>query len=159
MDHARFLISQQVGIFAEENDEISTELRSLQAELRRIVELNNQRKSVTYELALDQMAYQEYSNVVEEMDKQIDQAFQKRAKTVKKKKKVTGGIYVKPAPDGIAALLERRKRLVHEFKPIFPQKLRLSPADSVFGDEPAWASGATLLSVVSRSGTWEHPSV
>ena len=72
------VISFQNGMYAEERDEISMELRSLQNELRRTIELNNHRKRVVRELAIDQMAYQEYSMVVDEIDRQVDQAYQKR---------------------------------------------------------------------------------
>ncbi len=63
----------------EGGDEIGRELRRLQNDLRRLVELNNMRKRVVLNVALERLAYQECQNVVDELDKQIEQTFLKRS--------------------------------------------------------------------------------
>jgi transcriptional adapter 3 len=59
-------------------DEISSELWRLQHDLRLLTELNNRRRTIVREKAIDEMAYQEYQLVVDEINRQVDHLFQKR---------------------------------------------------------------------------------
>ena len=141
----------KVQLAATENDEITRELRLLQNDLRRVARLNNERKSVLYERAVDEMAYQEYTHLVDEVNKLVDQSYQKRSKLIKKKKKAANGIFFKPPPDGVLALLDRRRRLLQELEPIFPPSTqRLAPTTTVFGDEPPWAHASNLAHIMDR---------
>lgn len=60
------------------DDEVSVELRRLQADLRRLIELNNGRKRRVREVLLDHLAYQEYRMVLNELNRQIISSYQKR---------------------------------------------------------------------------------
>lgn len=61
-----------------DEDEISIELRRLQNHLRKVVEINDRRKDIVKNFAIERMAFQEYNLVLEEINKQVEQAFQKR---------------------------------------------------------------------------------
>lgn len=72
-----------------EDDEICHEMRILQRELRRVSYLNRAYKHRLYPIIQEQMAWQEYSHILEDLDKQVDQAYLRRtrANTRTKKKK------------------------------------------------------------------------
>lgn len=76
-----------------EDDEICHEMRILQRELRRVSYLNRAYKHRLYPIVQEQMAWQEYSHILEDLDKQVDQAYQRRTRAntrTKKKKSVPG---------------------------------------------------------------------
>lgn len=102
-------------------------LRTLQKELQHQSQVNIARKKRLEPLVSKQMAWQEYSNILEDLDKQVEQAFLKRTRNIKaKKKRVVSGAgvdRVKPTiGDSTRAILERRKRwkskLGHLFEPV-----------------------------------------
>ncbi|KAI7552249.1 hypothetical protein KC331_g2020 [Hortaea werneckii] len=67
-----------------EDDEVAARLRTLQHELRRISHLNNLRKSRVLELAEERMAMQEYSNIADDLDNQVNAAYLKRNRSLTK---------------------------------------------------------------------------
>ncbi|RMY13584.1 hypothetical protein D0866_14054, partial [Hortaea werneckii] len=67
-----------------EDDEVAARLRTLQHELRRISHLNNLRKSRVLELAEERMAMQEYSNIADDLDNQVNAAYLKRNRSLAK---------------------------------------------------------------------------
>lgn len=72
-----------------EDDEISTELRYLQRQLRRVSILNMTYQRVLHPIVQQQLAWQEYSHILEDLDKQVDQAYMRRNRAttrIKKKK-------------------------------------------------------------------------
>lgn len=151
------LDEDQVELLAKDDDQICNELRVLQQDLRRVAQLNNERRSILYDRAAEEMAFQEFLLVLDEINKQVDLAYQKRSRLIKKKKKLAGGVYVKPAPDGVLPLLERRRRLLQELDPIFPSnKPRLAPTTSLFGDEPEWATAHALARLMDRPGEFHQ---
>ena len=70
------------------DDEIAARLRYLQEELQRVSILNGARKSRVLELANQQTAKQDWENVAEDLDTQLNQAFLKRHRNMGKSKKV-----------------------------------------------------------------------
>ncbi|KAI7252390.1 hypothetical protein KC335_g15759 [Hortaea werneckii] len=67
-----------------EDDEVAARLRTLQHELRRVSHLNNLRKSRVLELAEERMAMQEYSNIADDLDNQVNAAYLKRNRSLTK---------------------------------------------------------------------------
>jgi transcriptional adapter 3 len=53
------------------DDEVSARLRMLQKQLREQVEVNTKRKERIAEILREQMAYQEYVTILEDLDKQV----------------------------------------------------------------------------------------
>lgn len=77
-----------------EDDEISTELRYLQNQLNRISRVNWAYQRILLPLVEQQLAWQEYSQILEDLDKQVDQAYLRRNRAntrVKKKKGAQSG--------------------------------------------------------------------
>jgi len=121
-----------------EDDEICQELRRLQKQLRQQSLENTARKLMLEKKVEEQLAYQEYANILEDLDKQVSDAFNKRTKSIKAKKKrsiggagggssagAQGGGFAgksieKPGiGDGAKAIIERRRRWVEKVGPVF----------------------------------------
>ena len=69
------------------DDVVAQRLRFLQNKLRDVSTVNGARKQRVLELAEEQMAHQEYSTILEDLDFQVQQAYLKRARTAGKSKK------------------------------------------------------------------------
>lgn len=72
-----------------EDDEICSKLRSLQVKLRAVSQKNNQRKRILRSLLKKHLAYQDYAQILENLNKQVDHEYARRLKNshTKKKKK------------------------------------------------------------------------
>lgn len=71
------------------DDEIAERLRFLQEKLREVSVVNGARKQRVLALAQEQMAYQEFATILEDLDGQVQQAYLKRTRTLGKTKKNT----------------------------------------------------------------------
>lgn len=74
-----------------EDDEISTELRYLQKQLRHVSRFNWACQRVLYPVVEEQLAWQEYTQILDDLDKQVDQAYLRRNRTTTRVKKKKGG--------------------------------------------------------------------
>ncbi|KAK3672805.1 Transcriptional regulator [Recurvomyces mirabilis] len=81
-----FLSPTDVQDFAAHNDdEIAARLRTLQHELRRVSRHNNIRKARVLELTEERMAMQEYTNIADDLDGQVNAAYLKRNRSLQSK--------------------------------------------------------------------------
>ncbi|CCC68400.1 hypothetical protein NCAS_0B03160 [Naumovozyma castellii] len=134
-------------ITGREDDEISAELRELQNSLKQVTARNQKRKHILIPLLERQLAWQEYSSILDDLDKQIDQAYIKRIRVPKKRKKHHGSGSVvgnsgsasqlaqqKAANSSLKALLDKRQRWMDKIGPLFdkPEIMKRIPKDSVF---------------------------
>lgn len=125
-----------------EDDEICVEMRALQKKLKSACKLNQACKRRLVPIVEEQMAYQEYSQILDDLDKQVDQAYLKRMRNPKaKKKKLNSGqphINTVSAVEksGVRALLEKRARWIEKVGPVFkpPQIMKRVPQTSIFSD-------------------------
>lgn len=131
------------------DDEVAERLRTLQEELRRVSVENGARKARILEVASEEMAYQEYSTIRDDLDQQVQQAYLKRTRTLGKSKKNvkrpggagvgshpvvngvdgsssggTGGVGVsKPGIGDVARqAMEKRNKWVDTIGPVFHDK-------------------------------------
>jgi transcriptional adapter 3 len=120
-----------------EDDEICQELRKLQKQLRQQSLENAARKMILEKKVEEQLAYQEYATILDDLDKQVGDAFNKRTKSIKAKKKrsiggagggssagaqgsLAGKSVEKPGiGDGAKAIIERRRRWIEKVGPVF----------------------------------------
>ena len=119
-----------------EDDEICQELRKLQKQLRLQALENAGRKLILEKKVEEQLAYQEFATILEDLDKQVGDAFNKRTKSIKAKKKrsiggagggssagapgVGGKSIEKPGiGDNAKAIIERRRRWIEKVGPVF----------------------------------------
>ncbi|KAI8817689.1 histone acetyltransferases subunit 3-domain-containing protein [Fimicolochytrium jonesii] len=117
----------------DEHDEITTELRHRQRELREQVHRNRSRRRQMKAIATRFMAWQEYNGVLDDINKSIEQAYIKRftpAKT-KGKKKVSKGDY-RPMTENVMQLLHNRQRIIKELGALLPPSQFTIPETSIF---------------------------
>ena len=94
---------------AHDDDEVSARLRTLQDELRRVSRVNNARRARVLELTEERMAMQEYANIADDLDSQVNAAYSKRNRSLAKPgSKKSGGSHARPGQKGIAGALSTR---------------------------------------------------
>lgn len=82
------IIDSDEWIKNKEDDEVCAEIRSLQKELKEASVKNRKNKKRLIPIVEEQIAWQEYCTILDDLDKQVDQAYMKRLKAKNKKKKV-----------------------------------------------------------------------
>ena len=93
----------------------------MQNELREVSSRNRANKRKLFPIVQDSIAYQEYSTILEDLDKQVDQAFMKRSRGKGKKKKIDANAPQQQAVNsGLRALLEKRRRWIDSIGKLFP---------------------------------------
>lgn len=132
-----------------EDDEVSAELRELQNSLKQVTVKNQKRKTALVPLLERKLAWQEYSSILDDLDKQIDQAYVKRIRVPKKRKKqqsaasttvntenASQAAQQKAANSSLKALLDKRQRWISKIGPLFdkPEIMKRIPKESVFRD-------------------------
>ena len=119
-----------------DDDEVAARLRTLQAELRRVSRINNVRKARVLELTEERMAMQEYSNIADDLDSQVNTAYLKRNRSLgqarsKKgssaaaqaarpgQKGVAGGVGgQRGVSDGVQLLMAKRRNWIDMVGPV-----------------------------------------
>ncbi|KAM3161796.1 Chromatin-remodeling complexes subunit NGG1 [Lachancea thermotolerans] len=134
-----------------EDDEISAELRELQSELKQVTKKNMKRKAILIPLVERQLAWQEYASILDDLDKQVDQAYIKRIRVPKNKKKkqqasasalnstsqaAIQAAHQQAASSSLKSLLDKRRRWISKIGPLFdrPEIMKRFPKESVFRD-------------------------
>lgn len=115
---------------AHNDDEVAARLRTLQHELRRVSKSNNIRKARVLELTEERMAMQEYSNIADDLDNQVNAAYLKRNRSLAKpnqkkgsqakpgQKGVASGVAGRGVSDGVRALMVKRKDWIEYVGPV-----------------------------------------
>jgi transcriptional adapter 3 len=135
--HIGFLPPNDLPDFSAQNDdEVAARLRTLQHELRRISRINNVRKARVLELTEERMAMQEYANIADDLDNQVNAAYLKRNRTLSKtpshKKGGShqsrpgqakglagaGGFGARGVSDGVRALMQKRRDWIEMVGPV-----------------------------------------
>lgn len=135
------IIDDDEWIKNKEDDEVCAEIRALQKDLKEAVSNNRLRKKLLISLVEEQVAYQEYCTILDDLDKQVDQAYIKRLKAKSKKKKLaTDALQLHAANSGLRVLLDKRNRWIENIGKLFaaPEIMKRVPKESVFkGEEPS----------------------
>ncbi|CCG22679.1 Ngg1 protein [Candida orthopsilosis Co 90-125] len=132
------IVDSDEWIRNKEDDEVCAEIRSLQNELREVTSRNRANKRKLIPIIQDNIAYQEYSTILEDLDKQVDSAFMKRSKGKSKKKKIDANAPQQQAVNsGLRALLEKRRRWIDSIGKLFPppEVMKREPTESILVKE------------------------
>ncbi|CDK28365.1 unnamed protein product [Kuraishia capsulata CBS 1993] len=142
---------QEDWLNGREDDEICVELRKLQRELKTVTKRNQKRKESLIPIVEEQIAWQEYMSILEDLDKQVEQAYRRRITVPLKKAKKRGpgaiahvamtrqsealSAQQQAANSGFRALLDKRAKWIEKIGPLFreQQDMRRMPTESVFG--------------------------
>jgi transcriptional adapter 3 len=132
------------------DDEVTARLRYLQRELRQTMLDNGARKARVLEVALDRMAIQEWQNISDDLDSQLNQAYSKRNRNIgkgKKQVKRAGGPGGGSHPTGVAkpaglavgepvrSLMERRQQWHDLIGPVVEFGKVTIPKETIFDKE------------------------
>lgn len=123
-----------------EDDEVCAEIRSLQKTLREVTARNKRNKKKLIPIVEEHLAWQEYYTILEELNKQVDQAYTKRLKVKNKKKKVElSPAQQQAANSGLRTLLDKRKRWIENIGKLFkpPEVMKRLPKESILQDDSA----------------------
>lgn len=139
------VVDSEDWILNREDDEICLEMRTLQKELKGSVSRNRRRKKALLAILKENLAYQEFCTISEDLDKQVDQAYIKRLKAKSKKKKNAPTAVAEPANapqqqaanSGLRSLLDKRKKWINNIGKVFepPEIMKRIPSKSIFTDE------------------------
>lgn len=136
------VIDSEDWILNREDDEVCLEIRALQKELKGAVVRNRGRKKALLPILKENLAYQEFCTISEDLDKQVDQAYIKRLKAKSKKKKIssepaTSTPQQQAANSGLKSLLDKRNRWITNIGKVFkpPEIMKRIPNESIFRDE------------------------
>ena len=126
-----FLGPSDASDFADHNDdEVAARIRTLQAELHQVSRTNNARKARVLELVEERMAMQEYANIADDLDNQVNAAYLKRNRSLSKpagSKKGTAArqglkgvaaTSVRGVSEGVRALMQKRKDWIDHIGPV-----------------------------------------
>jgi transcriptional adapter 3 len=131
------------------DDEVAARLRTLQAELRIVAARNNARKARILELTEERMAMQEYANIADDLDNQVNAAYLKRNRSLAKPSNKKGGGHAQRAgqkgvavggrgvSEGVKALMQKRKDWIEMVGPVVGFGRPAIPGDdeTVFDEE------------------------
>lgn len=140
---------------AHNDDEVAARLRTLQHELRRVSRLNNVRKARVLELTEERMAMQEYANIADDLDNQVNAAYLKRNRSLAKPTKKSASSAANNASragakgvaaaavggrgvsDGVRALMQKRRDWVEMVGPVvgFGRPPIVGEGETVFDEE------------------------
>lgn len=88
---------------AHDDDEVAARLRNLQHALQALSRKNNIRRARVLDLTEEQMAMQEYSNIADDLDNQVNAAYLKRNRSLAKPNQKKGGSQARPGQKGVAS--------------------------------------------------------
>ncbi|KAJ8325756.1 Transcriptional regulator [Batrachochytrium dendrobatidis] len=130
-----------------QDDEIFSELRTKQEELREQMAMNSRRKKRVHDIAEKWMGWQEYNGLLDEINKNLEQGFAKRLKSGKSRKGKKQIKDHRPVSESLLSALESRKKLIHGVGDVFfPVDKFLPPTESIFNQlSPADAPYDTAL--------------
>lgn len=134
------IVDSDEWLLTKEDDEVCGEMRQLQAELRESVARNRMRKKALIPILEEQLAYQEYCTILDDLDKQVDQAYMKRVRAKNRKRKTPeltiSTAQQQAANTGLRALMVKRRRWIDNIGRLFraPELMKRIPDESVFGN-------------------------
>nr|POE59267.1 chromatin-remodeling complexes subunit ngg1 [Quercus suber] len=134
---------------AQNDDEVCARLRTLQHELRTVAATNNARKLRVLELTEERMAMQEYANIADDLDNQVNAAYLKRNRSLHKpnnkksaqqragQKGVAGAAGGRGVSDGVRALMQKRRDWVDMVGPVVEHGKPHIPEEeeTIFGED------------------------
>ncbi|KAG1173315.1 hypothetical protein G6F70_005260 [Rhizopus microsporus] len=122
---------------AREDDEICAELRALGREYKEQLKINDYRKKRLLEIVDCQLQYEQYRQVLDTLDNQVEQGYIKRFRNQKsKKRKATSGQKSTLSENAIYAM-EKRRTWINALGEIFKDKNLVMPSKSIYSPEPS----------------------
>ncbi|KAJ2745553.1 Transcriptional regulator [Coemansia sp. BCRC 34301] len=122
-----------------EDDEVCVTMRSLQRQLREQTRINALRKERLLPIAKEHTGYQEYTQVIDELDKQVEQSYLKRHRLTKSRKRKSAAATATKTvglSDNALNAMDRRRRVTQAIGHLFPAEKFGLVTESVFEGIP-----------------------
>ncbi|KAJ2450118.1 Transcriptional regulator [Coemansia sp. RSA 2336] len=119
-----------------QDDEVCVTIRALQRQLREQKKINNMRKARLLPIAKEHIGYQEYTQVIDELDKQVEQCYIKRHRQTKSRKRKSAPVKTVSLSDNAVNALERRSRVIDAIGHLFPPEKFALPTESIYNGIP-----------------------
>ncbi|KAJ2556872.1 Transcriptional regulator [Coemansia sp. RSA 1933] len=136
LQYVGILDDQGVNWDDREDDEVCVAIRSLQRQLRDQVRINRLRKERLLPTAREHIGYQEFTQVIDELDKQVEQSYLKRHRQTKTRKRKSTPVKTVALSDNAINSIDRRRRVIQAIGHLFPAEKFTLPNESIFGDIP-----------------------
>ncbi|KAI9477081.1 histone acetyltransferases subunit 3-domain-containing protein [Zychaea mexicana] len=120
---------------AREDDEISAQLRKLGKELQEQIKVNEFRKARLLQVVDTQLQYDQYRQVLDVLDMQVEQSYMKRFRVQKVKKRKSGSAPKAALSEHTIAAMEKRTMCITELGAIFDEKNLVLPTKSIYDDD------------------------
>ncbi|GAA5816822.1 hypothetical protein MFLAVUS_010356 [Mucor flavus] len=119
---------------AKEDDEICAELRTLGRELKEQIKINDFRKKKLLQVVDTQLQFEQYRQVLDTLDSQVEQGYMKRLRLQKSKKRKTTGPKTMLSENTIFAM-DKRKTWINALGSIFKDKNLIMPTKSIYSQD------------------------
>ncbi|KAG2212270.1 hypothetical protein INT47_001629 [Mucor saturninus] len=116
---------------AKEDDEICAELRTMGRELKEQVKINDYRKKKLLEVVDTQLQFEQYRQVLDTLDSQVEQGYMKRFRLQKSKKRKSAGPKTVLSENAVFAM-DKRKTWINALGAIFKDKNMTMPTSSIY---------------------------
>ncbi|KAI8091854.1 histone acetyltransferases subunit 3-domain-containing protein [Thamnidium elegans] len=116
---------------AKEDDEICAELRTLGREFKEQVKINDFRKKKLLQVVDTQLQFEQYRQVLDTLDSQVEQGYMKRFRLQKSKKRKTTGPKTMLSENAVFAM-DKRKTWINALGGIFKDKNLIMPTKSIY---------------------------
>ncbi|KAI7879792.1 hypothetical protein K492DRAFT_130956 [Lichtheimia hyalospora FSU 10163] len=120
---------------AREDDDISAEIRRLGRELKEQINTNDYRKNRLLQVVDTQLQYDQYRQVLDVLESQVEQSYMKRFRVQKAKKRKSGSSTKAGLSENTVAAMEKRNMFIKELGPLFVDKNLVLPSNSIYDDE------------------------
>ncbi|KAL9552059.1 hypothetical protein PS6_004685 [Mucor atramentarius] len=120
---------------AREDDEICAELRLAARELKEQYTTNEYRKKRLLNVVDNQLQYEQYRHVLDNLDIQVEQCYLKRFRTQKSKKRKTPASSKSALSEHAVHAMTKRRAWVNALEGIFKDKNLVMPTESIFEDD------------------------
>ncbi|KAI9020660.1 histone acetyltransferases subunit 3-domain-containing protein [Phycomyces nitens] len=121
--------------YAREDDQLCAELRQLGRELKEQAKINEFRKKRLLQVVDQQLQYEQYRQVLDTLDNQVDQCYMKRFRTQKSKKRKAGSTPKSTLSENAVYAMEKRRKWTTALGPIFNKKNCVMPTVSIYEDQ------------------------
>ncbi|KAI9342154.1 histone acetyltransferases subunit 3-domain-containing protein [Pilaira anomala] len=118
-----------------EDDEICAELRSASRELKEQYTTNECRKKKLLNVVDNQLQYEQYRHVLDNLDVQVEQCYLKRFRTQKSKKRKTPAAQKSALSEHAVHAMGKRKAWVDALEGIFKDKNLVMPSRSIYDED------------------------
>ncbi|KAI8093981.1 histone acetyltransferases subunit 3-domain-containing protein [Thamnidium elegans] len=118
-----------------EDDEICAELRLASRELKEQYTTNEYRKKKLLNVVDNQLQYEQYRHVLDNLDVQVEQCYLKRFRTQKSKKRKTPAAQKSALSEHAVHAMGKRKAWVDALEGIFKDKNLVMPSRSIYNED------------------------